>query len=210
MASRDKIKFGPIEQSAVMELSNIGLGHAVTSLSEMTGRSFNMSVPSVSTVGLEAVPELLGDPDAVTVGIYMAIDGEIDGHLAFLFPWKSAQNLWSMLLGNSPETVDDVDQLAASAILEIGNIINSSFLSAISDMCDMNLHSTPPMVSIDTSAAITSTISVEAEFHESVALSVETAIFENDSHETRGYFLCIPTMEGLQLLFRRLGIQEAA
>lgn len=210
MTLRDNYHFGPVEESAVMELSNIGLGHAVTSLSEMTGRSFSMSVPSVTTVGLEAIPDLVGDPDALTVSIYMAVEGDVTGHLAFLFPWDSAQSLWRMVLGASPETIDDVDPLAASAILEIGNIINSSFLNAISDMCDLKLHATPPLVSVDSCAAIVGTITAEAEMADALALSVETAIFEHDNKETRGYFLCIPTLEGLNLIFQRLGIQEAA
>lgn len=169
-----------------------------------------MTVPSVTTVGLESIPYLLGSPDETTVGIYMAVEGDLTGHLAFLFPWASAQNLWNMLLGTAPVTPCDVDPLCASAILEIGNIINSSFLNAISDMCDLKLHATPPLVSVDSCAAIAGTVTVEAELANAVALSIETSIFESDSKQTQGYFLCIPTLDGLELLFQRLGLREAA
>ncbi len=203
-------QLGILEESAFKELSNIGLGHAVTALSQLTGRSFNMSVPNIKAVGLDSLGSLMGDPDDVTVGIYMPVDGDIGGHMAFLFPWQSACNLWNMLLGESPSSVAEISELHASAILEVGNIINSSFLNAISDMSGLALHATPPLVSVDSCAAIASSVTVEAELSDTIALSIETSIFESEQNSTHGYFLCIPTVEGLDLLFRQLGIQEAA
>lgn len=201
---------GLIEESAVKELANIGLGHAITSLSTVTGRSFNMTVPSVQAVGMNTLVDLTGDPDMVTVGIYMPVDGDVQGHMAFLFPWESAVNLWTMVLGEAPANPMEISELAASAIIEIGNIINGSFLNAISDMCDLKLHATPPLVSVDAWASITASITAEAELGDVVALAVETEIFESNSNNTKGYFLCIPSVNGLNLLFQRLGIAEAA
>ncbi len=199
-----------MEASAVRELANIGLGHATTSLSELLGRPFNMQVPNVETVGLSRVSELMGDPLDLAVGIYMPISGDITGHLVFLFPWGSAQSLWKSLVGSSPDSPSDVDDLFASAALEIGNIINSSFLNAIADMTGLALHATPPLVSIDLGATIVSSVVAEAELEEVVALSIETEIFDTTDTVTHGYFLCVPTLGGLKLIFSRLGIPEAA
>ena len=102
-----------------------------------------------------------------------------------------------------------IDELHASVMLEIGNILNSSFLNAISDMTQLKMHATPPVVSVDMAISVVSSIVCTAEEHESIALAVETSIYDEDS-EVKGYFLCIPTIETLKRLFERLGIAEAA
>lgn len=201
-------KFGLLELSAVRELANIGLGHATTALSDMTGRSFNMSVPSAQAVALTSLPALLGD-ESLCAGIYMPVDGDIDGIMAFMFPWSSAQSLWTMLLGSAPDTVESVSELEASALIEIGNIINGSFLNAIADMTGFTLHATPPALAVDMSYVILESIVAEASLTEHVALSIENEIFDSEK-KASGVFLYIPTMGGLQALFGALGIPEAA
>lgn len=199
-----------MEQSAVREMANIGLGHATTALATVTGKAFNMEIPNVETVAFERVPMMMGDPMAVTVGISMPFEGQVDGHTAFLFPWESAQLLWRSLLGTAPETPDDIDELSASAMLEIGNIVSSAFLNAISDMSQLSMHATPPMVSVDFMASIAGTIVNEAETSDAVALALETRLFGLDGCDITGFFLCIPSQQGLDSLFTGLGIRGAA
>lgn len=196
-------------QSVVRELANIGLGHATTALANLTMRAFNMLVPRVESVPLEQIPYLLGGEESMAVGIYMPISGATGGHIAFMLDWRSAQSLWKMLLGAAPETPDTISDLDASALLEVGNIINSSFLSAISDMTDLSLESTPPAMSVDFSIAILSTVVNEAAMQDSVALSIQTVIHDYEN-SFDGYFLFIPTVGGLQTVFGKLGIAEAA
>lgn len=210
MAFNEQRELGLLETSAVKEMANIGLGSAMTALSQMTGRFFNMTIPRVETVNLDDIPDLMGDPMGVAVGIYMPVEGDVEGHMGFLFPWDSACELWKMLVGTSPETPGDVEELHASVALEIGNIINSSFLNAISDMTGLKLHATPPLVSLDLTASIASSIVVEALTSEVVALAIETQLFEIERESVTGFFVFIPTLDGLTKLFQGLGIPEAA
>jgi chemotaxis protein CheC len=69
------------------------------------------------------------------MAVFMPVRGDIDGYMAFLFPWSSARALIGMLTGLEPENWDMVGELESSAILEVGNIINSSYLNAIADIC---------------------------------------------------------------------------
>jgi len=195
--------------SAIKELANIGLGHATTAIAELTQKPFNMSVPRAEQVGLEQIPLIIGGREEQTVGIYMSVDGDITGHIAFMFPWKSAQKFWTMILGYSPETAEDIGELEASVMLEVGNIVNSSFLNAISDMTDFRLHATPPMVSVEMAAAILQTIVLEAYSVDHCALSIETRIIDEEGG-AEGYFVYIPSEKGLNDFFDRLGLGEAA
>lgn len=209
MEQQEQFNFSGLQLSAVKEMSNIGLGHAATALSDMTGRSFNMSVPNIESVPVAQLSELMGGPESTALAVYMPFEGDVFGYIAFLFPWQSAANLWEMLLGTAPDDPSLVGDMEASAMLEVGNIINSNFLNAISDMTDLKMHATPPAFAVEMTQAILSAIVSEAEEHDAVALAVETQIFD-ESSSTSGYFLCIPSTEGLQLMFSKLGISEAA
>lgn len=203
---------GLLQSSAVKELANIGLGNAMTALSNLTGRYFDMTVPNIDTVNLDQIPELIDDPMGVSVGIYMPVEGDVCGHMAFLWPWSAGTSIWKMLVGSAPETPEGIDELYASTTLEIGNIIGSSFLNAISDMANLKLHATPPLFSLDHTASICSSVVAEAQLSEVTALFIETEIFEieNEASDVRGFFLFIPNKDGLDRIFDNLGIREAA
>jgi chemotaxis protein CheC len=203
------LELGVMEQSVVKELANIGLGHATTALANMTGRGFNMSIPYVEPMSLEEVPSRLGDPESLAVGITMPIAGEAEGHIVFIADWESAKSLWRMLLGMAPEDALSVGALEASAMLEIGNIINSSFLSAIADMTGMRLESTPPLMGVDMAASILTSVVAEASLEEHYALAIRTEIHD-EAGSFKGFFLYVPTLVGLKEAFRRLGLPEAA
>lgn len=203
------VSLGLLQLSAIRELSNIGVGHATTALSEMIQRPLNMSVPNADSVALEAIPGLLGSPEAPAVGIYIPIEGEIGGHMAFLLPWTGAQELIGILTGSTPDSVEEVSEFHASALMEIGNIIVSSFLNAISDMTGFSLNSTPPMMSIEMAGAILEAILAEATYTNQVALLIQTHIID-EVGGIDGFFVYLPTLDGLNLLFDRLGIKEAA
>ncbi len=200
------IPLGLLEASAVREMANIGLGHATTALAGLTNRQIDMSVPDAESVPLEELPELLGS-EALCVGVYMAIAGDIDGHVAFILPWTGAQALWTMLLGAAPEDPEGIDALHASVLCEVGNIIDGGFLSAISDMTGLNLQATPPQLCADMGIAVIGAIVCEAACADAAALAVRTTI-SAEGADLEGTFLFVPTVGGLRKLFRGLGLPE--
>ena len=126
-------QLGVMQQSVISEMANIGLGHATTAIAAMTAKPFNMEVPSVDQFALEELPFQIGSINDPTVGIYMRVEGDLRGHIAFLFSWEGAQTLLTMLLGEAPDSPEDMTDLSASAMLEMGNILNGSFLNAIGE-----------------------------------------------------------------------------
>lgn len=200
------IPLGLLETSAVREMANIGLGHATTALAGLTNRTIDMSVPDAESVPLEELPEMLGS-EALCVGIYMAIDGDIDGHVAFVLPWEGAQALWTMLLGAAPGEPEEVDALHASVLCEVGNIVDGGFLTAISDMTGLNLQATPPQLCADMGISVIGAIVCEAASADTAALAVRTTISAEDAN-LEGTFLFVPTMGGLRKLFNALGLPE--
>lgn len=195
--------------SAVHEMANVGLGHATTALSDMTGHRFDMRIPHVDSMPLETLAGYLGGPETVCVGSFMSFEGDVCGNMAFIFPWASARRLWTILVGIDPGESYEVSELEVSAMLEVGNILNSSFLNALSEMTGLKMHATPPLVSVEMVTSIVQSIVVEAEIADAVALTIDTELFAKDG-ALRGTFLCIPSRNGLTQLLGRFGLEEAA
>ncbi len=195
-----------LEASALRELANIGLGHATTALAGLTGRKIEMSVPDAESVPLEELPLLLGTEE-LSVGVYMPIQGDIDGHVAFVLTWAGAQRLWTMLLGAAPDEPEEMDALHASVLVEVGNVIDGGFLSAISDMTGLRLQATPPQLCVDMGVSVVAAIVCEASATDSAALAVRTTISES-GEELNGTFLFVPTCGGLRALFHALGLSR--
>lgn len=199
-----------LQRSALRELVNIGVGHAATALSTMIGHPIHMSVPTVVACGLESLPEqFVEGPEALSVAVHMPIESEIGGAATFVFPWSGAQSIWRTLIGRDVQGVEDIDELAGSVLLEIGNILIGNYLNAIASFTNTEMHATPTAASVDSAAAILGSIAVEAELTNSEALLIETNLSADD-WAWGGHFLFIPGEDGLNRLLEGLGLGEVA
>ena len=61
----DELDLSPAQLDALKEIGNIGAGNSATALSQVINRRIDMNVPKVALVPLEAVPDLVGGPDAI-------------------------------------------------------------------------------------------------------------------------------------------------
>ena len=200
-----KQKLDAICLDALKEVGNIGAGHAMTSLAMLLDRTVDMSVPHVGIVALSDFVAMAGGPEAVSVGVYMYVDGEAPGHVAFLMPQRDAFRLVDQMTMQPDGTTRELDDMALSALKEMGNIMASSYLVAIGDMTGLNLLSSPPDLIADMTAAIVSTITAELVEDEESVLTIITEI----CHETgsaRGSFTYIPQPGSLSLILRSLGL----
>jgi chemotaxis protein CheC len=190
------------------EVVNIGVGNAITSLAELTGKPFRMEVPDVAVVPYTEIPNLLSIEEP-TVGIYAPTTGELTGHGAFAFPWSSAVRLWDMVLGTHPDDPHALDDMHASTMLEIGNIIISAYLNAISDLGGMTCRPEPPLLAVDMAEALLETMVAAAVLDDACALAVNNHIYGREC-SSDGHFIFLPSEGSLVRLFAALGVEEAA
>ena len=88
---------------ALREISNIGMGHAATALSQLIGETVYLRVPRVTVTDIAQVPQLLGGAETVVAGITLQLLGDARGNILLIFPRESAQRLLSRLLGQPGE-----------------------------------------------------------------------------------------------------------
>lgn len=195
-----------LRTDALREIGNIGLGGAVTALSDLTGVLFLLEAPQVHQVAAVGM-HTLGDiaPESLVVGTVSRVNGDWPGEGAFLFPWESACVLWQMLVQMQPSGLEAIDELYQSVINEVSNIMLGNYLQAISQMTGFTLHMEPPALAADMAMAVLSSILVEALYGQRELLAIETA-FKTPEHEFKGYFLYLPETGNLDKLFSVLGI----
>jgi len=185
------------------ELANIGVGNAVTSLSEMlSGQRVEMEVPVATLASLQDLPDLLGGAENPVAGVYIEANGELEMTILFVLPLESASNLIATLM---PGSEGDFDSMGLSVLLEVGNILTGSYLNALSLMTDLKLVPTPPEIAVDMSGAIISTVLAEASVVEDELVLLKTTL-RAMGKEIEGHILILPGHEALRKIFSLLGI----
>lgn len=138
-----ELKFEEID--ALRELGNIGVANAATSLSNMLGKMIEMSVPNVIIAKISELHQYF--EDQVVFGVVTALEDVENGRTGYLYISFPEAKKVAKLLIEDPE-------LADSTIMELGNILSSSFCNAIADMLGIMLIPSPPSLAEDTSMAI--------------------------------------------------------
>ena len=113
----DEFNLSPIQLDALREIGNVGAGNSATALSQIINKRIDMNVPKVALVPIESVPDLVGGPDAIVVGVFLRIYGKAPGNVLFLLPQKSAFYLVDTLMGREHGTTKSLDFMDESALM---------------------------------------------------------------------------------------------
>jgi len=191
------------QQDTLRELSNIGMGHAATALSQLVGRTIMLHVPKVLIVDLAEVPDLLGGPEHLVAGVILRLEGGACGNMLLVMPRNSAERLLQALLasGGSLE-----DEMGASTMQEIGNILASSYLNALGDMLGMTLYPSIPLLAFDMAGAVVDQVLGELGETGDQALVLETEFTDDGAAEPiRGHFFLLPEPRTLETILQAAG-----
>lgn len=131
---------GPREVDALQEVTSIGAGQAVTALARLVGRPVQMDVPEAwfgASPG--AIADFLGALGEDLFAVAVQLDGLLGGNLVVALPERDAERL-ATALGHPPGPSPEAwGTLAESALLEVGNVVGSAFVSAIARMTGAKL-----------------------------------------------------------------------
>jgi chemotaxis protein CheC len=192
-------QYTELQLDALRELANIGSGTASTALSGMLGRSVDISVPNAQALPFADAVEAIGEAEAEMTGIVLGIRGELGGTVLLLVAPADADAICG-LLGLEPG-----DELALSALGEIGNIVGASYINALGAMTGMELEPTPPAAATDMLGAIVASVLASAALTGDVALLLDSNLVVEGEDCTIS-FLLVPDQGGVDLLLSRLGL----
>jgi chemotaxis protein CheC len=195
-----------LQLDALKEICNIGMGHAATALNQMIGRAVNLTVPEASVVPLDEIPALLGGPDRIVAGIFLKIWGDFQGNILFVFPQESAAALCTLLTGLEPDDEVLLSEMHASALREIGNILASSFLTALERLLGKTLIPSIPGVAFDMAGAIVDYIIMEVgDVDQSLVIK---AAFADPDCGIHGHLYLLPDQTSLRAILEAAQVLE--
>ncbi|QQY80713.1 chemotaxis protein CheC [Keratinibaculum paraultunense] len=186
------------------EIGNIGSGNAVTALANMLSKRVDMNVPQVKILEFNEVATLLGGEENLVVGIYLDLDEEIRGNIMFMLDIESAINLSNMLL-NREDTVEKLDDMAISALSEVGNILASSYVNSLSALTGLKITVSVPSLAIDMAGAILSVPAIQFGYIADQVLFIET-VFKEGDNTVKGNLFLLPDMNSFKKILSSLGV----
>jgi len=206
-------KLTSMHLDVLREIGNIGAGNAATSLSQLLDAKIEMLVPSVNIVSYDEMMELIGGPDEVVVATLFRVYGDVPSTVIFILTVQEAEALVRNMI-DEPEfslMKDDgsSNEMAISALEEVGNIVTGSYISALADFANVNLQPSVPHLGIDMAAAVLTYGLIELSQVSDHAIVIDTKINSNGTNDAiKGNFFLLPDPDSLGELFKALGIDD--
>lgn len=160
-------------------------------LSGLMGQEIAIHIPSVRMGTKADACDAVGGEESVVLGAYLSIAGDITGHVMLLFPLARALECVDLMCGQPPGTTTEADELAESAIGELGNIVGSAFVNALADKVNLILHPSPPTVLNDMAIALVESI-YAAVLSQGGDVAMIDTVFEDQSGRTSGLLILAP------------------
>lgn len=207
-------KLSNLQMDALKEIGNIAAGNAATSLSMLTNKKVDMNVPQVVLVPFSKVMNIIGSPEEPVVSIYFRILGEAPGVVYFILTVDEAEQLARQLIGDTQFDLleslqDNKNDIAFSALMEAGNILAGTYLSALADFTKIHMQPSIPTLNVDMIGAILSVGLVEISEVTDHAIVIDTSIHEQSlENGICGKFFMMPHADAIPKILKSLGLNE--
>ena len=111
----------------------------------------------------------------------------------------------SSMLNRSVEDFDDLDEMGTSALIEVGNIMISSYMRAIADLSGIRLTMSVPSQSVNMLGGIL-TVPMAAFGNQSNHVLMVGGQFKCDDKEVHNDLLLFPDINSLNYILHKLGV----
>lgn len=194
-----------LELDALREIGNIGAGHAATALSTLLNKTIKINVPKARIVPFNDIISSVGGPEKAVVGVFVRITGHIDGNILIMMDQEAAYAIADMLIAQKTPRHDGLTDMQKSALLELGNILGSSYMVAMSDFTKLLIKVSVPSLAQDMAGALISFPLSLYGYMGDTAFLIDTEFIEG-LDGTKLHFFLIPDDESLKLLLKAIGV----
>lgn len=177
--------------ATLTQVAKDGAFRAGRGLSGLMGQEIQIHVPNVRAGTKADACDAVGGEEALVLGAYLSISGDITGHVMLLFPVSRALECVDLMCGQPIGTTTEPDELAESAVGELGNIVGSAFINALADYANLILHPSPPTVINDMAIALVESVYAEV-LSQGGDVVMMDAIFEDPSGRSAGLLIVAP------------------
>lgn len=194
-----------LRRDGLREVATIGAGHAATALSQLTDRRIMISVPQVRRVAYAEVPRMLADFGDHVAVVMMRMLGDLTGRSLLVFGEQDAVRLCDLILRRPIGPMRAMGEMEQSGLKEVGNIVCSAYLTALSNFMGMMLLPSVPSLTIGTMPSAVSAAVDPQEEGSDLVFCVDTA-FRADGSETplTGAFLLMPDQASIRAILEAI------
>ena len=196
-----------LEIDTLREIGSIGTGNAATALSQMLGKEVRITMPEVRIMGYNEAIEWIGGPEAVTAGVLVKMSGDVGGIMLSVQKLELVNIILEAMLGQSIQGYEDLAELEQSALIEIGNIMISAFVTALSGLAGININLTVPAFAVDMQGAILTVPMAEYGGMSDYLMTIG-GNFVCNGQEIPSHLLLSPDLRSLDFLLRKLGVSD--
>ena len=154
MAIKNYDQLSSLELDTLKEIGSIGTGNAATSLSALIGMPVRIQTPEVRIMGYNEAIEWIGGPEEITAGVLVGMDGQISGIMLSVQQLEFVNLVLETMLGKTVKDYMELQELESSALTEVGNIMISTFINALSGLAGIDIELTVPAFTVDMQGAI--------------------------------------------------------
>lgn len=199
--------FSSLQIDVLREVSNIGCGNAATALSTMLSKRIDMEVPSVNVLPLAETPDLLGGAEALVTGVFFQASDGLSCSILWVLEQDSVGKLLSLLFNIDVPSQPPYSAIEQSALMEVGNILSSSYLGALSSFTGLGFQLSVPALATDMAGAILDIALMQLSSYSDHVLLIKNSLRVGDE-SVEANFLLLPDTTLIQRIFVSLGITE--
>ncbi len=195
-----------LELDILKEIGSIGGGNAATALSSMLSAKVNMSLPKVEILDFNQALVNVGDPEEVVAAILVEMSGELSGIMLFILTKEFSDEILFRMLGKTGADFFELNEIDSSVLMEIGNIVISSYITAMASLVNMSVELSVPQLAVNMLGGIMS-VPIAMMGQHSDRIMMITGEFKIDGKALNSNMLLLPDVESLNVLMKKLGVE---
>ena len=207
MAIKSFDELTSLEMDTLREIGSIGTGNAATALSQILGKEVRITLPEVRIMGYNEAIEWIGGPEAVTAGVLVKLSGQMNGIMLSVQKIEFVNLVLESMLGKTVEDYQHLGELEQSALIEIGNIMISTFINAFSGLCGLSINLTVPAFALDMQGAILAVPMAEYGGMSDYLMTIG-GNFVYNGQQVPCHLLLSPDIRSLNFLLKKLGVSD--
>ncbi|MDR3728557.1 MAG: chemotaxis protein CheC [Oscillospiraceae bacterium] len=196
-----------LELDTIREIGSIGTGNAATALSSMLGCEVRIDMPEVRIMGYNEAIDWIGGPEVITAGVLVHMSGELNGIMLSVQQIEFVNLVLQRMVGRTVTDYTELTDLDRSALVEVGNIMISTFINALSSLAEITTHLTVPAFAVDMQGAILTVPMAEFGGQSDYIMTIG-ADFICHGQKVPCRLLLSPDIRSLNFLLKKLGVLD--
>ena len=164
-------------------------------------------MPEVRIMEYNEAIEWIGGPEEITAGVLVGLGGQISGIMLSVQQLEFVNLVLESMLGKGVGEYMELREMEYSALTEVGNIMISTFINALSGLAGIDVELTVPAFTVDMQGAIMAVPMAEYGGQSDYIMTIG-GDFVCNGKQIPCRLLLSPDIRSLNFLLRKLGVES--